>query len=73
MTVVAGNYDSNKIILTFIQFTDKEAKDFVNSMSRQQADPFSGDALNACKDDPKEICTQLGALYAIESLSLSKA
>jgi hypothetical protein len=66
-----GSYDSEKGVLTIIQFTlPKGRKDYVNSLWELQKDPFSGDVSNSYNDGPASPgAKQLGKFYELESSS----
>jgi len=62
---VLGSYNAANHTLTLVKFTlPKGATDYVNSMWKLQADPFSGDVVNSYNDDGK-----LGQFYELESSS----
>jgi hypothetical protein len=68
-----ASYDAVNNVLTIAQFTlPAGATDYVNSLWKLQADPFSGDAVNAYNDG--EISgEQMGKFYEIESSSPAAA
>lgn len=66
---VAGSYDPVNNVLSIAQFTLHEnVTDYVNSLWKIQADPFSGDAVNAYNDGQIDT-KQMGNFYEIESSS----
>ena len=61
--------DAINKVLTIIQFTmPKGEMDYVNSLWKNQIDPFKGDALNAYTDGPIN-GKQMGKFYELESSS----
>ena len=67
---VAGSYDASRRVLTIVQFTRQEGRDYVNSMWEIQREPFKGDALNSYNDGPPGPGQKpLGPFYELESSS----
>ena len=66
---MAASFDAINKVLTIIQFTmPKGEMDYVNSLWKNQIDPFKGDALNAYTDGPIN-GKQMGKFYELESSS----
>jgi hypothetical protein len=65
----AGSYDPDKNILTIMQVDYKGDKDYVNSMWKQQSDPYKGDVVNAYNDGPNDVGARLGHFYEMETSS----
>ena len=66
---MAASFDAMNKVLTIIQFTmPKGETDYVNSLWKNQIDPFKGDALNAYTDGPIN-GKQMGKFYELESSS----
>lgn len=68
---VAGSYDPVAGRVTLLLFEQpKEHKGYVNSMWKQQKEPYKGDAINAYNDGPVgESGEQMGPFYELESSS----
>lgn len=65
-----GSYDSEKKVLTLVQYTlDPARTDYVNSKWKVQDDPFSGDVANSYNDGPSATGASLGNFYELESSS----
>lgn len=63
------SYDAQKSILTIVQFSfNRKSVLYVNSLWKEQPDPFSGDVVNAYNDGPLN-GNQLGQFYELESSS----
>lgn len=70
---LAASYDAERNMLTLAQFTLQEGvNDYVNSLWKQQDNPFNGDAVNAYNDGPIE-GKQMGKFYELESSSPAAA
>ncbi|WP_372776010.1 DUF6786 family protein [Mangrovibacterium sp.] len=66
-----GSYDYTNQRLTILETTiNPQARDYVNSSWEEtQAEPFSGDLINAYNDGPLDNGSQLGPFYELESSS----
>jgi len=66
---MAASFDAINKVFTIIQFTlPKGETDYVNSLWKNQLEPFKGDALNAYTDGPIN-GKQMGKFYELESSS----
>lgn len=66
-----GSWDAVRKVLTVVEF-DLPAKvqdGYVNNLWTWQAEPWSGDVVNAYNDGPQEGTEQLGPFYELETLS----
>jgi hypothetical protein len=70
---VAGSYDSEKGILTIIQYSLLPEEKYLKSSWEIHKDPYNGDALNAYNDGKLEDGTQMGPFYELESNSSTRA
>ena len=72
---VAGSYEPDARVLTLVQYTlPSDAKDYVNSMWEEQADPYAGDVVNSYNDGPLGPgAPPLGPFYELESSSRAAA
>ncbi|WP_157491479.1 DUF6786 family protein [Flammeovirga sp. SJP92] len=68
-----GSYDAEKEVLTVVQFSFNNDKDYVNSLWELQDEPYAGDAVNTYNDGPLENGDQMGPFYELESSSPAKA
>jgi hypothetical protein len=67
---IAGSYDAATHVLTLVQFTRTDRKDYVNSMWEIQREPYRGDALNSYNDGPPAPGQPpLGPFFELESSS----
>jgi hypothetical protein len=68
---VVGAYDAAGNVLTLVQYTlESDAKDYVNSMWEQQAEPYAGDVVNSYNDGPPgEGKKPLGPFWELETSS----
>ena len=67
---IAGAYDAENNILTYIEFDSPSADaQYVNSMWEHQAHPFKGDVINAYNDGPLEDGSIMGPFFELESSS----
>ena len=64
-----GSYDSQKNILTIVNFSFKGEGTYVNSAWRMQDNPYAGDVVNSYNDGPLENGDQLGPFFELESSS----
>jgi hypothetical protein len=65
-----GSYDPEKRVLTLLWYSAPETPGkYVNSKWGEQADPFSGDAVNSYNDGPVADGSIMGPFYEIESSS----
>lgn len=70
---IMASYDAAAGVLTIALFSLPEGVvDYVNSLWKQQDDPFNGDAANAYNDGPMD-GKQLGQFYELESSSPAAA
>ena len=70
---IMASYDAANGVLTIALFSLPEGVvDYVNSLWKQQDDPFNGDAANAYNDGPMD-GKQLGQFYELESSSPAAA
>ncbi len=68
-----GSYDSERKILTVIQYSLSGDTTYVNSLWKYQEHPYRGDAINSYNDGPiDESGNQLGPFYELESSSCSR-
>jgi len=70
-----GAYDALHHVLTIVQFEQPAGvTDYVNSLWREQTDPFGGDAVNAYNDGPPAPGKpSMGPFYELESSSPAAA
>ena len=66
---VAGSYDATNQQLTIVQFDIDPGGTYLNQEWNTEAEPFSGDAINAYNDGPLEDGSQMGPFYELESVS----
>jgi hypothetical protein len=66
-----GSYDSGARVLTVVWYNKpRQGRPYVNSLWRQQADPFAGDVVNAYNDGPPAPGVKpLGPFYELETSS----
>ncbi len=66
-----ASYDAGNQLLTILEYslTDPEAAYVNSSLEREQADPFSGDVVNAYNDGPSKDGPGIGPLYELETSS----
>jgi hypothetical protein len=66
-----GAYDAAGKVLTIVQYTlPEDARDYVNSMWEQQAQPYGGDVVNSYNDGPPEPGkAPLGPFWELETSS----
>jgi len=65
-----GSYDPEKRVLTLLWYSAPgKPSRYVNSKWGEQADPFSGDAINSYNDGPVADGSIMGPFYEIESSS----
>ncbi len=69
---MAGSYDSEKNILTIIQYDLDPHGQYMKSTWEIHKDPYNGDALNAYNDGKLADGTQMGPFYELESNSSVK-
>ncbi len=69
----AGSYDSQKKVLTLVQFDLDPSADYVNSLWELQKNPYKGDAVNSYNDGPNDTGSQMGKFYELESSSPARA
>lgn len=72
---IVGAYDAAGNVLTLLQYTlPDDAKDYVNSMWEQQAQPYGGDVVNSYNDGPPEPGKKpLGPFWELETSSRAAA
>lgn len=67
---IIGSYSPASNQLTLVKYSlPKERTDYVNSLWKFQAEPFSGDVVNAYNDGPVNGGEALGGFYELESSS----
>jgi hypothetical protein len=66
-----GSYDPVERVLTIVEFSlPRDEKGYVNSLWKQQDDPYGGDVVNSYNDGPAQPGgTQLGRFYELETSS----
>jgi hypothetical protein len=72
---LVGAYDAAGNVLTLVQYTlPQDAKDYVNSMWEQQAQPYGGDVVNSYNDGPPAPGKRpLGPFWELETSSKAAA
>ncbi len=72
---ILGSYDADSKVLTIAQFNQPPGvTDYVNSLWKLQADPYSGDAANSYNDGPPSPGAKpMGPFYELESSSPAAA
>jgi hypothetical protein len=72
---LVGAYDAAGNVLTLVQYTlPDDAKDYVNSMWEQQAQPYAGDVVNSYNDGPPGPGKKpLGPFWELETSSRAAA
>jgi len=70
---VFGSYDAKNKLLTVVQYTLNKNGSYVNSLWKQQIDPYSGDVINSYNDGPLKKGGQIGPFYELETSSYTKA
>jgi hypothetical protein len=72
---LVGAYDAAGNVLTLVQYTlESDAKDYVNSMWEQQAEPYRGDVVNSYNDGPPAPGkAPLGPFWELETSSKAAA
>lgn len=68
-----GSYDAKNQILTIVEYTFSDEKDYVNSFWELQDKPYAGDVVNSYNDGPLDDGTQLGPFYELETSSSARA
>ncbi|QDV62316.1 DUF6786 family protein [Crateriforma conspicua] len=69
---VCGSYDAQQQVLTIVQYSFADDRDYVNSQWKLQDKPYGGDVVNSYNDGPVDDGTQLGPFYELESSSPAK-
>jgi hypothetical protein len=72
VTPYIGSYDADKNTLTIVNYTFSGDSTYVNSVWREQDNPYEGDVINSYNDGPLENGNQLGPFYELESSSATK-
>ena len=66
---ILGSFDATKKVLTIVQFSLSNDKNYVNSLWEIQKAPYQGDVVNSYNDGPTENGEQIGPFYELESSS----
>lgn len=66
---IAGSYDAVNQVLTITLFDIDSKAQYLNQEWKTDAEPYSGDAVNAYNDGPLADGKQMGPFYEIESVS----
>ena len=67
---IVASYDAVNHLLTFVQSSPPEAgADYVNSLWKEQEQPFAGSAVNSYNDGPNDTGKSLGDFYEMETSS----
>lgn len=69
---VCGSYDADNHVLTIVEYSFSNEKDYVNSMWEIQDEPYGGDVVNSYNDGPVVDGNQLGPFYELESSSSAR-
>ena len=69
---VFGSFDAKNNILTIVKYSLKADGVYLNSLWRNQQNPFIGDAINVYNDGPNDDGSILGPYYELESSSNAK-
>lgn len=67
-----GSYDAANKVLTIVEFSLSDDRDYVNSLWEIQKAPYKGDVINSYNDGPTENGNQMGPFYELESSSPAK-
>ncbi len=67
-----GSFDAANKVLTIVQFSLSDYKDYVNSLWEIQKAPYQGDVINSYNDGPTKNGNQIGPFYELESSSPAK-
>ncbi|MCL7764013.1 hypothetical protein MPF19_11340 [Polaribacter sp. Z014] len=72
VTPYIGSFDADKQTLTIVKYSFKGDTTYVNSVWRDQENPYGGDVINSYNDGPLENGDQLGPFYELETSSSTK-
>ena len=72
VTPYIGSFDGDKQTLTIVKYSFKGDTTYVNSVWRDQENPYGGDVINSYNDGPLENGDQLGPFYELETSSSTK-